>query len=289
MENTRIELYKKREFGDVFNVAFAFIKQEIKPLGRAILVFIVPFILVQGILMAVLQSSMMDVLKNVDLLKQGIWNFWSEFFSSYLLLMVVFILAHTMIFSTITSYFKLYKASNDEITISALGAEIKKCFFPILGGLFLSGIVIMIGFVLCIIPGIYLGVSLSVFLIALVIEQKGIGDAFSRSFQLVGLQWWWTFLLIFVIFILMYIIVLIFQIPAMVFGFTAAWHKVQTNSNPYTVFGPVYIIYTSVISAIQQLIYIIPIILLAFQYFNLVEIRDKSSLSQKINAIGQDE
>jgi hypothetical protein len=50
MENNRIELYKQREFGDVFNATFAFIKQEIKPLGRAILVYILPFVLIQGII-----------------------------------------------------------------------------------------------------------------------------------------------------------------------------------------------------------------------------------------------
>jgi hypothetical protein len=289
MENPKIVLYKEREFGEVFNVTFAFIKQEFRPLGRAILVFILPFILIQGILGAIIQTSMMGSLKTFNILTDGIGAFYLNMIRQIWPLWILLLVVYTMIFSTIASYLKLYNQSDEEITIAALGNEIKKCFFPVLAGSILTGIVVMVGFVFCIIPGIYLGVSLSVFLIAMVIEQRGIGDAFSRSFQLVQIQWWWTFLLLFVTVIMMYIVTLVFQVPAMIIGFGSVFHNLQTHTNPMEVFGPVYIIYTSVISAIQQLLYIVPIFFVAFQYFNLVEIRDKNSLNQKINAIGQNE
>jgi len=289
MENPKIALYKVREFGDIFNVTFAFIKQEFKPLGRVIMVFVLPFILIQGIVTAIFQTSYTSMLKNTDIFTNGLGTFWATFMSTYLLFIAVTIVVQTMIFSTIASYLKLYSKSENEITVGDVANEIKKYFFPILGAIIISFIITVIGFVLCIIPGIYLGVSLSVFLIALVMEDKGIGDAFSRSFQLVKTQWWGTFLLLFVSVILLYIVIMIFQIPAMIFGFTKVMHSITTHENPMEMFGPVYIIYTSIITAIQQLIYIVPIIIIAFQYFNLVEIREKSSLNQKINAIGQNE
>jgi hypothetical protein len=289
MEKTRIELYKVREFGDVFNVTFAFIKQEFKPLGRAILVLILPFILIQGICSAVIQSSMMESLKNINIVTNGIGNLYITMLSRMWPIFIISVLVYTVMISTIASYFKLYNESENEITISELFNEIKSNFFQVLGALILLSIVTMLGLVLCILPGIYLSVSLSVFLMAVVMEQKGIGNAFSRSFQLVNPKWWWTFLIIFVSVIIIVIVTLIFQIPASIIGFTTSFHKIKNQTNPMEAFGTGYIIYTSIVSSIQQIIYIVPLILIAFQYFNLVEIQDKSSLNQKINAIGQNE
>lgn len=289
MENSRINLYKERDFGEVFNATFDFIKQEFKPLGRAILVFILPFILLQGIFMAYYQNSIFSLLKDPEILRNGIFEFWSTFFSSYLLLMVVMVLVQTIIYSTILSYLRLYNRSEEEITVPALANEIKNLFFPVLGAIVLTMLVLMVGLMMCVLPGLYLGVSLSLFLIALGMEKKGIGDAFSRSFQLVHMQWGWTFLLILVVFVLLYIASVILQIPSMILGFTFLFHSIQEGTNPMEGFGSGYIIYTSIISAIQQILYILPILLLAFHYFSLVEIREKTSLNKKIDALGQNE
>jgi hypothetical protein len=289
MENNRIELYKQREFGDVFNATFAFIKQEIKPLGRAILVYILPFVLIQGIIVAMLQSTLLGAIKNPDALAMGMVNLWASMAKPYLALFAVGILGQTMVFSTVASYLKLYHKNEGEISIAALGNEIKSCFLPVLLSLFMTAFIMVIGFMMCILPGIYLGVVLSVFTLAVVLEQKGIGNAFSRSFQLVNAQWWWTFLLLFVSVVLVYMVVFIFQIPASIMGFASIFHSVQNNTNPVEALGPFYIAYTAFVSAVQQVVLVVPILLVAFQYFNLVELRDKTSLNDKINSLGQND
>jgi hypothetical protein len=50
-----------------------------------------------------------------------------------------------------------------------------------------------------------------------------------------------------------------------------------------------YIAYTAFVSAVQQVVLVVPILLVAFQYFNLVELRDKTSLNDKINSLGQND
>lgn len=289
MENSRIELYKQRDFGEVFNAAFAFIRQEIKPLGRACLVYLLPVVLLEGILMAIFQSSMMGMLKDSGAMAQGMGRYWVNFMKAYSLLLGAVLLGQTMVFATVVSYLKLYLKDEGEISIPALGNEIKRYFLPMLGAMILFMIVFMVGAVMCVLPGIYLGVSLSVMFYAVVFEGKGIGNAFSRSFQLVHQQWWWTLLLLLVTIVLMYMIVLILQIPASILGFATIFHSAKAQTNPVEAFGTVYIIYTAVVAAIQQIIGIVPVVLLAFHYFNLVEIRDKASLSNKINSIGRDE
>jgi hypothetical protein len=285
MEKTRIELYKQREFGEVFNAAFAFIKQEIKPLGRAILVFILPIVLLQGIITSILMSSMMDAVKNIGMMADGPAGVFT-FFRIYALIMLAVLITQSMVLATIISYLKLYNSNNGEITIADLGNEIKSNFLSVLGAIFIAGLLMIVGFVFCILPGIYVGVSLSVIAMAVIFEKQGIGNAFSRSFTLVHTQWWWTFLLLFVTVILMYVIIMVFQIPAYIFGFATMFHSFQQASDPTEAFGTFYIIYSSITTAIQQIIFIIPILLVAFQYFNLVEKKEKTSLSQKLNILG---
>jgi hypothetical protein len=57
----------------------------------------------------------------------------------------------------------------------------------------LYGLMVAIGLILVIIPGIYLGVRYVCVPVALVVERQGIGAAFSRSGQLVSGNWWRVF------------------------------------------------------------------------------------------------
>ena len=54
----------------------------------------------------------------------------------------------------------------------------------------LVGLVVGLGFVLLIIPGIYLAIRLVFVPQAIVLERKGVMDAFSRSWNLVEGSWW---------------------------------------------------------------------------------------------------
>jgi hypothetical protein len=55
------------------------------------------------------------------------------------------------------------------------------------------GLVLVIGFILIIVPGIYLYVALSVVAPVLIVEGKGAFDALGRSQELVKGRWWATF------------------------------------------------------------------------------------------------
>ena len=284
METKKIELQQVREFGEVFNATFAFIKQEIKPLGTAILVFVLPIILLMSILMVYTTSSAFGTLSNPAMVQTS--GFIIKLLEMYLGLFIVAIVLQTMIMVTIYSYISLYLKDKENTGISALFSEILKNFFPVLGASVLSGLVIVIGLICCFLPGIYLGVSLSFFLVALVVEKNGIGNAFSRSFTLSHKQWGWTFLILFVSIIMIYVISIILNIPGFIIGFASVFHNLKNPVNPYEKFGMAYVIYTSIVSSITYLIYTIPAFLLAFQYFSIVESMEKHSLIKDINEIG---
>jgi hypothetical protein len=63
----------------------------------------------------------------------------------------------------------------------------------LLGAYVLVALSLVLGFVVLVIPGIYLGVALSMTFPALLFERLGPGAAYRRSFSLVGGHWWRTF------------------------------------------------------------------------------------------------
>lgn len=65
-----------------------------------------------------------------------------------------------------------------------------KRFATIIGASLATGILIAMGTLACLIPGIWLMVSWSVVIPALVVENIGVGPAMRRSFALVKHRWW---------------------------------------------------------------------------------------------------
>jgi hypothetical protein len=91
--------------------------------------------------------------------------------------------------------------------------EFKPRLMPLLGATLLSGLAITIGVILCIIPGVYLGVLFSLVGSALVLERCGVGAAFGRSKTLVTGAWWRTFGILLLAAVISWIISWIISLP----------------------------------------------------------------------------
>jgi hypothetical protein len=279
MENNFIKLNKVREFGDVFNDTFAFIGQEAKPLSRAILVFALPLLLISSLAMAYLQSQQLNNIYGTP--NFDIWGYIGKVAT----IIVFVILAQNMLMVTVYSYVKLYhtkgprKFDNNDIF-----SEIIRYFFPCLGTAVVLAIITGVGFVMCLIPGIYLGISLSFVIPIMILENPGFGTGFSRSFDLTHKQWWWTFLIIVVYIILAYVFMIILSLPAMIIGFTSILKTQDMLEGTYNY--PFYlIIYNAFVSLISTLFYAVLHIAIIFQYFNIVEMYEGKSLSERIEKI----
>lgn len=72
----------------------------------------------------------------------------------------------------------------------------------LVGVSFLAGIMVLIGLILLIIPGIYLAVRFTVAAQAVVLERQGVTDSLRRSWNLVEGNWWRTFGIVLVVAIL---------------------------------------------------------------------------------------
>ncbi|MFN8205901.1 MAG: hypothetical protein U0T82_00635 [Bacteroidales bacterium] len=286
MNQPIIEFKKEREFGDVLNATFAFIGQEFKPLGKALLYYAVPVILLAGIAMGFFQSKALPYQMG-NAATTNPFGYIIEFLGLYLLVIIMTILSQTMVMTILYGYIKLYnERGKDNFTFEDVKAEIGKNFARILGATLLTGLIVIIGSILCIIPGIYMGVSLSLISAAIVFEGKTVGEGFSRSFDLTKLAWWWTFLLIFLVFLIVGVLGSIVQIPMTVIGVTSALMEATKNGGEIPDSLKTFmIVYSSISTVISTLLYTIAYTAIAFQFYNLVEKKEKPSLEAKINQI----
>jgi hypothetical protein len=74
------------------------------------------------------------------------------------------------------------------------------------GASILVALVVGLGFVLLIIPGIYVGVRLCLFLVPLIVDSEGPGTALGTSWRLVGGNWWRALIVISVLFVILLVL-----------------------------------------------------------------------------------
>lgn len=296
MEQNEINFRQEREFGDLFNATFAFIRNEYKQLGKAILYFVVPLMLLASILgvYATLQSQ-----KGIMGLQSEEFTddptaifsyiFDSVFTAHYWLFLLCAAVANTLLTCTVLGYIKLYVTKGkDNFTTNELWTLVSKIFLPVLGATILSGFVIGLGLILCFIPGVYLGVSLSLLLPIIVMEGKGIGDSFSRSFKLTKPDFWMILGALIVIMIIFYIISMIFSIPASVLGFKNLFAQALESGDVNLDFGISYYITNGIATLFTYIAGAIPTIFISFIYFSQLEKHEKPLLEDKIEQISDE-
>lgn len=77
----------------------------------------------------------------------------------------------------------------------------------------LTSLIVAVGFLLCVAPGIWLMVLFSLSTSALVMERLSIGRALGRSKDLISGHWWRTFGILLVTLLMAFLVALVFVIP----------------------------------------------------------------------------
>jgi len=175
------------------------------------------------------------------------------FASLFLLIAVIFIV--NIVFSTIAEG-SAVKLASEQITRGqvSLGASIRFAVSRLLSIWALSiivGIIVVLGFIALVVPGIILAIMFSLALPVLLIENKGVTESMGRSRQLVSHRWAKTF----GTFLVLGIIVLI---ASLIFSAITA---------PLGIIGPVV---NGILSALYQPLF--PILMAVYYYSNLARI-----------------
>ena len=288
---------QERDFGQKISATFEFIGAHWRPLGRILLYLVVPATLVQHILSAMLQVQMQGSLlaamqgphaagANGAL---GIQRaMWGTLFNSpeYWISSVVGTAVYTMLILSVYGYVILLARRREpgpEVTVAEVWNVVRSEFL----GTFFStwGVFLLVGvaFFLLFVPGLYLSVALSLFFIVKLSEGGGFGATISRCLRLTRGKWWSTFGLLFIMVMIVYVVLAGVGLVAALAsgGFTALMRNTQERSALFTV------ALTSVSGVLMLLLYPPLLLVLAFQYFNLVERKDAVGLRHLVNSLGQ--
>lgn len=318
MENFNfIEFQHRRDFSMKMNATFEFIKQNFKSLGRSILYIAGPPALIGGLIMASFMGSYMTMImggaaQDPQLLTN---YFLSASFWLQILLGTVFgLLSFVATIATIYNYLMLYEEKrSNQIGVPEVWARVRDSFWMYFGTAILYGILFIIVYILLIIPMVLLAAvsPLLIFLgvIGLIVgllyvlfgsaltfmirgyEKKGFFESIIRSFSLVRGKWWSTFGLIFLLFMIVATVSYIFLIPYYAITLTSALHSVSPDSfsEPSSTSVIISTAFFALYYLAQIFLYTLPNIGIAFQYFNLVELKEAKGLMKDIQNLGQTE
>jgi hypothetical protein len=309
-----IHLQRARDFSSKLNATFVFARQNFKGLSKSVLYIAGPPVLVVSLLLSSFMGEFfkraMGAARNPGALGDyfSTVNFWLQAG----LMFVFMVVSYVAILATTNNYIILYdEKKTNEIDVHEVWVRVRETLGMYFITMVLFGLLFMVAYVIVLVPVFVLG-AISPFLvffgvmfaiIAIIyaaigsslvfairaFEKKGFLAALRRSFYLVQGKWWSTFGLTMILSLLVGVISYVFSVPASILqGFTAM-HDVkagQFNQSGGTA-GTIVFILNSLAYICQLLLYFLPTIGLAFQYFNLVELKEAKGLMKDLSTIGQ--
>jgi len=279
MDIRKLNLRKERQFGDNLSVTFDFIRMNFKMLLKILLRISGPLMLLGSI---VLFYAFFELYSNMSTFNSKVSPF-DIYQSGFMILGIIIYSIGSLIFSiSINEYISWYADAEENETISPkeIFQRAISNFWNYFGTGLLVSLMIAITFMVLIIPGIYVGVSLSLVLIVISAEKKAGGKAINRSWQLIKGKWWITFGYLIVVFILATLIMYIIQIPLLTINVIFAVTK-ETST--------ISVIINALAASITYLIYplvtVITYIGIAVYYFSVVEEKEQVGLKKEIQKI----
>ncbi|WP_316812802.1 hypothetical protein [Pedobacter heparinus] len=277
----KIEFKKLRDFGEVINDTFLFIRENFRPLIK-MFIYLCGFFILAGIIAAVMQQLNLQAIgaNPNNPFAGGINNLFTW---NYFLVIFISMGTYTAITVSTLSFIALYiqkgkVAPNPEEVWAYFKYYFFRAFFSSIGvGLFLT-----FAFILCLLPGIYVFPAMSLFFPVMILENAGFIYTFNRSFKLLKNQWWLTAGVILVIWVIAYSCMMFASAPGFILTMVGTfipgakeWSKVM-------------VIVGTILQYISYAFMMIPVIGVALCYFNLVEVQESSGLMDRINQFGEE-
>lgn len=295
-----IQLFQQRDFGDKINVTFQYITQNFRSLGLALLYIVGPVALLAGIATGVFQSNMLDL---GNMAKNGDYDSDNPFGAGYAMALsffspafwftMLFTLLAILVVSLVTyAHMKVYarKTSPGTLALNQPGpvdisvTEVWEEMQPLIGRSFvisvLGSIITFVAALFFFIPGIYVGIVMSLALAVTTFEGTDFGQTWNRCFALIRDKWWSTFGLIFVMGLISGVVGLLFTLPAGILSFLITAKLLPDMSGFWLILGNV--VATVGSTLLRSLIYVA----VGFQYTNLVERQEGRGLLSAIDSIG---
>lgn len=270
----RIEFQQVRNFGEVLTVTFDFVRENFKPLMKGWLYIVGPLALTNAFIS----------IYSIDMSSS-----FSQFFSLLSLInLMLGVLTYFLTYLVTLGYLHLYLHKKLPVEFNDLRQFTKQNFWFFTGQYIVLIIITITGFVLLIIPGLYLIIVLSIAPIIRIMERRSIFASISRARQLMSGFWWQTFGLTVVLFIILLVFGGLLQAPSIVLTFLWTFNNIEAGSfsgSPADNY-PLLAVVAAIGQALAVCVNIIPMVAYSLQYFNLRERKEAVSLMDKVESLG---
>ena len=274
-----IELRRLRDFGQIVNDSFTFLKENFKPLFKALFIICGFFIIISTISTVFTYMNITATL-NVNLNSYDAQSKPWEYIVSALVSAFILLLTQAFIHLVTLCYISVYLQKNNTTpTLAEVWGYFRFYFFRVLGSGILIFFMLVIATMLCFIPGIYMAPISYLIIPIIVIENSSFSYAFNKSFRLIKNNWWLVFG---VIFVMSLIVIVAGSIAGIPMTFITLGNRFLSLKN-FTL--PLIIIF-SVLRNIILLAYVLPAIAVCLCYFNLAEEKDGTGLLDRIGKFG---
>lgn len=286
MSTQYVEIRKSRDFGEIISATFDFLRIHFKSISLSLLFYAGPFSFIGGVGYGMMNGQMFDL----DTLTQGSVTSIINLVIFGSIFYVFLLLATMMSILIINTYIDLVEKSENHGPIShtQLWSVAKERIGVTIVTAIVTFMMIGIGVMFCILPGIWFLIPLSmIYIIRFQEPHLGLVDAIKRSFDIVKDNWWMTFGIYIVMAMIVGVLSQIFSVPTLIMTMISGITMYSEPSNSYSIFmtilnvlfGIIYTVGTLLLSSITY-------VSMGFQYFSLLEKKDPSSLMKKIELIG---
>ncbi|GAA4330775.1 hypothetical protein GCM10023149_36190 [Mucilaginibacter gynuensis] len=282
----KFELRSIRDFGQIISDSFTFLKDNFKPLFIPLIVICGAFTLLGTVAYSFMQMGMMNMMDiknqpNPNVFRSGIFN---DYFLGMGLYYVAVGLYYFLIFLVTFSYIAVYreKKEQEKPTLEEVWGYVKYYFLRCIGSSFLLILLTIVGFVLCVIPGIYVSTVFALAMPIMIFENTSFSFAFSKCFKLISNNWWMTFGIIFVVSLIIGFAAGIASLPITLITVLKLFLVLKSFTTPLLVFF-------AFLVNVMYLSYSLLAIALSLCYFSYTERQEGTGLLDRINNLGKDD
>jgi hypothetical protein len=279
MEQPKIEFRQIRDFGEVINDTFIFLKQNYKPLLKIVFIISSLFILA-NIIFSSINLYYMQKTVSLNGEKYNSVVISRSLQGAVLVGLFSFVTLYVISLATY-SYISVYVEKKRETpTLEEVWSYSKYYALRFLWANFLAIFILIVGFVFCIIPFFYLWPIISLALSAIVLENGNIFSSFTRGFKLIKENWWMSFGTLIILTAIYYACAMAIVLPVTIASSGANLFLPDFNSPFYV------LVIKSVLTSLAQFFMLIPIIGVSLLFFSLVEKKESEGLLERIESVG---
>ena len=292
-QNKPIVLRRTRNFGEKLNATMEFLRANFKGLLRSIIFIAGPLMLITSVLMGFYQNNLMWLMPDASQPTGLTDDLFMNMMAVSLFTMLFSVLTVALVVTIINEYVIIYmEKQTSDIEPSEVWQRVKKDYLMILISSIGYSIIVLIGAMFLFFPGLYLLVTLSTIYILQITERKGFFNAIGRCISIISGKWWSTFGINLVCWFIWFILLYALLIPYYIVIFAESFHNISESgdvgafNSPSLITRALTIVFSAIYMIGSYIGMTIPVIGVAFQYFNLVERKESTGLLQKIDSFG---